>query len=356
MKKKRSILLFLVLACALLVTSCQKETTAEVPENLVEETAENPGGLYLIDYMDMTVGEIMEFWGEDVAYFDGWKGGAMKAFEYEDGRISLVFGFLDPELTGYATGQEELYELWYDAEKYGGIPWIAPDMVADSSYPELIDQGLSGPLLTEVVEGDEIHWGAEGYFHCSYSDTIDLCFIWWDGSDPQTEPADYIMLERPKEETIPETDIGIDGTSDTPSKEVSSEMYYGQYGTSFVLPVGFVQEEAVGPLGPYFLFVHQENDMTISVVDVLWQNIPGGMTDNLDYNTTLANYGDRCTYSFEKPGQMVFSGYEGDQIFYRATFYDNDCVTWVDIIYPEANASVCNPIVSSFMSAFNGYQ
>lgn len=356
MKKKRWVLLISLLLCTLFITSCQQETSVEMPETPVEETAGNPGGLYLTDYMDMTVGEIMEFWGEDVVYLDGWKGGAMKGFEYEDGRIPLMFGFLDPELTGYATGQEELYELRYDTEECGDIPWVAPGLASDSSYPELIDQGLSGSLLKEIVEGDEIHWGAEGYFHCTYSDTVHLCFIWWEGRDPYTEPADYITLERPEEDFEPEVDTGTDGSLETMPQEVSRETYYGQYGTSFIVPDGFVQEEAIGPLGPYFLFVHPGYDMTISIVDEMWQNIPGWDGKYPDYEATLANYGNSCTYSFEKDGQMVFSGYEGDQIYYRSTFYSTDCVTWVDIYYPEANATMCNPIVSTFMSGFSGYR
>lgn len=355
MKIKR-LLWFLVLAVSLCVTAaCQQgqDAPADLPEETGEETLQNPGGLYLTDYMDMTVADIMDVWGEDVFYEKGWKTGATKFFRYEDGRTSLWFGVLDPDLTGYAEGSQEIYELDYPAEEMGEILWIAPGLSAEASYPELLEQGLSGPLMTEVIPGDDAHAGAAGYFDCSYSDAVELCFIWWEGSDPQTEPADLISLTRAdpaggEAPSMPEEEPTV-------SSDASGMLRYGKFGTSFVVPEGFIQEDATGPLGPYFLFVRPDVDMTISITETLWMNLPEEARGEPDYQAALASYGDRCTYSFANEGKMVFSGYEGDQIFYSATFYDAGCVTWVDIYYPAANASICDAIVADFMAGFNGY-
>lgn len=212
MKIKRLVWILMLAASLCVISACQQEqeAPADLPGETEEETLQNPGGLYLTDYMDMTVADVMEVWGEDVFYEKGWEAGATKFFRYEDGRTSLWFGVLDTDMTGYAEGSEEIFKLDYPAEEQGEILWIAPGLAADAPYPELLEQGLSGPLMTEVIPGDDFHEGAAGYFDCSYSDAVDLCFIWWEGSDPYTEPADYITLERPEEDFELETDTGID--------------------------------------------------------------------------------------------------------------------------------------------------
>lgn len=358
----RVIALLLALFALLLLSACG-ETEAEVlaPASTQEsqQTApDNPGGLYLTDFLTMTVSDVTGLWGDDIVYLDGWYWGASKYFYYEDGRVPYTFSFLDEARTGAAEGSEPVDSVTYLTGK-GGVTMVAPELSVSATYPDLTALGLEGVFSTEVSPDDEFHAGAAAYFDCDYGDALRLTFLWLEGSSPETDPPDSITVLRPPEsqESGPAQSGQASASAGTPAPATDSApastatSFSGVMGSRFMVPAGFVQEDIQAAQGYLYSFFNANLDMTISVSEQTLLSLPA--TPEEDYARYVASYGDNITYSFQGEGRYVLSGYSGDNIFYRAVFYDEALSFEVYFLYPRSAASACDPIVEEFMA---GYQ
>ena len=76
MRSPRCFPAILLLLSLLLLGACgQQEDPEPTPSSPSESQAslpDNPGGLYLTDFLDMTVADVTDQWGEDIHYLDGW--------------------------------------------------------------------------------------------------------------------------------------------------------------------------------------------------------------------------------------------------------------------------------------------
>ena len=91
--------------------------------------------------------------------------------------------------------------------------------------------------------------------------------------------------------------------------------------------------------------------MTISISECALAALP--TTPQEDYFNALASSSRQVTYSFQEDGRYVLSGYEGDQIFYEAVYYNDSSRCEVSFHYPRANADTGNGIVEEFMASFS---
>lgn len=156
---------------------------------------ENPGGLCLSQLAEMTTGEIFDLWGEDVTYLDDWYFGASKYFYYEDGRVPCTFSFIDGALKGYADGSEPIASVSYSPAQGGEAAMAAPGFSVSLTLPQLLELAPEGEAFREAEQGDEVHEGAGGFFTLPLSEHTDLTYLWAEGSDPDTAPADSVTLE-----------------------------------------------------------------------------------------------------------------------------------------------------------------
>ncbi len=160
----------------------------------VSEPPENPGGLYMSELLEMTTGDIFDLWGADVTYYDDWYFGSAKYFSYEDGRVPYTFSFNDADYRGAADGSEPLLTVGYFAWNSTGVTMAAPGLPIEVTHPQLQSLAPDGTYYGEVSEGDEIHDGASAYYVIPLTDHADLTYLWLEGSDPETAPADTVTL------------------------------------------------------------------------------------------------------------------------------------------------------------------
>lgn len=364
-----------LLLSLLLLCSCGQQEPAEDPADSSpsQETlspqpdvSQNPGGLYLVDLLDMTVADVTALWGEDLNYMEGWYFGASKYFNYADYRVPYHFSFLDEARTGTASGSEAISTVTYLPQQ-GTIVLVAPDIPASATYPQLKEQGLEGTFSTEIGPGDEFHQGAAAYFDCDYSDTVGLTFLWSEGLDPAQDPADSITAVRV------DTQASSDGSSassggqtqgdTTPTDAIPDPIpegvggapqgFTGVMGCRFFIPQGFTQDNIRPAVGYLYQYSDSGRGMTISISECALIALP--TTPEEDYFNALASSSRQVTYSFQEDGRYVLSGNTGDQIFYEAVYYNDSNRCEVSFLYPQANADICNTIVEEFMAGFSAF-
>lgn len=336
-------------------SACAQQESPPAQEPQPEETIQapdNPGGLYLTDLISMTVQDVTALWGEDIAYLDQWYGGSAKYFYYEDERVPYRFAFLDHDHKGTATGSEPLYTVGYAAWENDVVAMVAPEIPISVTYPQLEELGYQGDFSTTVGEGDEFHAGASAYFNFLYNDAIRLDFLWLEGSDCQTDPADSVAVIR--------ADAHPEATDPAPEPEPEPQppaeeppaagAFEGVMGSRFVVPEGFVQNSVRPAMGYLYSFCREDLDMELSVWECSQASVP--TTAEEDYNALCDSSDVEVTYATQKGNQYVVSGYQGDEIFYRV-YYGGDIRYSVSFTYPKANAAACNPIVEAFMPTFS---
>lgn len=334
-----------LLLLALSACTQQESPPAQAPQpEEITQTPDNPGGLYLTDLISMTVQEVTALWGEDIAYLDQWYGGSAKYFYYEDERVPYRFSFLDHEHKGTATGSEPLYTVGYAAWENDVVAMVAPEIPISVTYPQLEALGYQGDFSTTVGEGDEFHAGASAYFTFFYHDTIRLDFLWLEGSDCQTDPADAV--------TVIQADAAPEASTPQPPAGESSAAgsFEGVMGSRFVVPEGFVQRSVRPAMGYLYSFYREDLDMELSVWECSQISVP--TTAEEDYNALCDSPDVEVTYATQKGNKYVVSGYQGEDIFYRV-HYGGDIRYSVSFTYPKANAASCNPIVDAFMPTFS---
>ena len=355
MKSLRFPLFLCCLSLLLLALSaCAQQESHPVQEPQPEETTQapdNPGGLYLTDLISMTVQDVTALWGEDIAYLDQWYGGSAKYFYYEDGLVPYRFSFLDHDHKGTATGSEPLYTVGYAAWENDAVAMVAPEISISVTYPQLEELGSQGDFSTTVGEGDEFHAGASAYFTFLYDDSIRLDFLWLEGSDCQTDPADAVTVIR--------ADAALE-TSAPPEQEPELQppaeespaagSFEGVMGSRFVVPEGFVQISVRPAMGYLYSFYREDLDMNLSVWECSQVFVP--TTAEEDCNALCDSPDVEVTYATQKGNKYVVSGYQGEDIFYRV-HYGGDIRYSVSFTYPKANAASCNPIVDAFMPTFS---
>lgn len=366
MRSPRCFPAILLLLSLLLLGACgQQEDPEPTPSSPSESQAslpDNPGGLYLTDFLDMTVADVTDQWGEDIHYLDGWYWGASKFFTYEDDRLPYNFSFLDSARKGTADGGEPLSTVTYLRQR-GTITMAAPDLPVDATYEDLTALGLTAPLETEVSPYDEFHQGASAYVDWDYSDEIGVTFLWLEGSDPHTDPADTVTvlrLDLRQEITQPSTGDAADEPSDTGTTAVPDPVpdgiggapqgFTGVMGCRFFVPQGFTQDKARPAVGYLYQFSNLDYGITVSVSECALLALP--TTPEEEYFNALASSSAQVTYSFQEEGHYVLSGRSGTEIFYQAVYYDDVNRCEVYFRYPQENSAACDPIVEDFMASF----
>lgn len=150
-----------------------------------------------VDYIGLTVNDIIALWGPDIQYIDGWLFGGTKQFYYQDTRSPLFFGFTDPNVIwdgeGKANGTEEVnyIECYPQIECKNPIKEIAPGIPSQINADQLARLDYK---LTDESEFGFDEFGAEMALSIDYSSEIRMYFMWSESSDANSHPANLIAI------------------------------------------------------------------------------------------------------------------------------------------------------------------
>ena len=149
------------------------------------------------DYLGMTIHEMAELWGHDYQLDEYWFEGTAKGVYYGDSRTSLWFYFQDPDYTGKANGDEEIFmvECWPNRDRKLGD--IAPGLSSRLTYSQLTDMGYEGIIFGEgdLADMGEGVLGEKAMVAFEYQAGYSVDYSWV-SSDPFSAPADFIVMTR----------------------------------------------------------------------------------------------------------------------------------------------------------------
>jgi len=148
-----------------------------------------------IDYIDMTIGELIELCGSDFQMADYWYAGAAKPIYYSDLRVPLMFYFIDPELSNVAQEDDKISLVECPCGEDASFDEIAPGISTQSTYTQLIEAGYSGDLY-DVQDGVDFYseFGETSSFYMKYNSDTAIYFYWFNNDDPKTTCAQMAMI------------------------------------------------------------------------------------------------------------------------------------------------------------------
>lgn len=158
-------------------------------------TTPTPQSYLPVDYLGMTVTELATIYGNDFTYASQWFLGAAKGIYYSDLRVPFVFYYLDPEYQGSATGSEQIIIVELLQPENTAFSALAPGMLANMTYSELLDAGYTG---TFYDENSDMMWLAElgetSKFMIDYNHSVSITFYWFNNEDPYSSAAGNVII------------------------------------------------------------------------------------------------------------------------------------------------------------------
>lgn len=145
-------------------------TTEDAPTGIMLDGSVKKGPKYMTDYIGMTVGEVVNYWGRDYSVTEDWFLGDLYGFYYEDERVNAIFYFSDPHLTGDVKNNAviEAMEVW------GKNTRITPKLSVGIPYEDLIER----------YDGEFSDGGGNFWDYCyefTAEDSTSVIFGWMDG-------------------------------------------------------------------------------------------------------------------------------------------------------------------------------
>lgn len=146
-----------------------------------------------IDYVGITVNDLISRCGPDFVYGKGWMAGSAKPIYYEDFRVPLIFYYLDSEHQSNVSNNESVMIVEYFPSKDEVFSEIAPGIGTSMTYSDLLNAGYEGTFYHEDEEWMR-ELGETSQFSMQYSPTIGMIFYWFDHVDPYSTPAGKVQL------------------------------------------------------------------------------------------------------------------------------------------------------------------
>lgn len=169
--------------------------SSALTDTTVNTTADTSA--FLLDYLDMTVDEVWEHFGSDVAYLEYWTAGNAKGFYYEDLRVPLIFYFKDTGYAGIASGGEDITIVEYTLRDENDVVRIAPDIPNTITYDALRSSGFDGVFYTNSIDDNWLaERGETSLLYIDYTDVVGISFDWFNDVDPYSTPAQTVILSK----------------------------------------------------------------------------------------------------------------------------------------------------------------
>lgn len=168
--------------------------TQEPTSELVSEPMVEPGFHdYIIDYIGLTVNDVTNMWGKDFQYADYWLLGAAKPFYYSDARIPFVLCFLDPSLTGKASGEERIIMVEFNPNVVDADAFeeIAPNIPLRANSTQLAELEYR---ISDISDFGELEFGATTALCLEFNSNVQINFFWLDYADANAVPASVVLI------------------------------------------------------------------------------------------------------------------------------------------------------------------
>ena len=146
-----------------------------------------------IDYVGITVNDLISRCGPDFVYGNGWMAGSAKPIYYADFRVPLIFYYLDPEHRSNVNNDESVIIVEYLPSEDEIFSEIAPGIATNMTYSDLLNAGYEGTFYHEGGEWMR-HLGETSQFSMQFNSTIWMTFYWFDHTDPYSTPAERVQL------------------------------------------------------------------------------------------------------------------------------------------------------------------
>ncbi len=136
--------------------------------------------LKLVDYLGKTINDIKEMYGSDISIAQDHEEGSALGLYYDDGRVPLIFFFMDNDFSNDYTGTEKIVMVYWLSNNQESTYTVIDNVNTDYTLPELQNETTGEGFYSDFYES---------YMYTFNIDKINFIFSWHSEEDAKKSQA-----------------------------------------------------------------------------------------------------------------------------------------------------------------------